>query len=120
MENLQALREALIARQGQMGGGAPGAEPQGLSPEGGPPLPPEAGMSPALQGGMPADAGGGGLGMGQIPPEMLLEAQKLKIKEELKRVRMQETDMEIQEILRSRMADIEEEAAGLFESGAKK
>lgn len=113
MENLAALRQALMAKQ------ASTPNPQNTPPlQGGMPVDP--GMDPALSQGLPPELAGGAPPPMDLPPEVLMELERAKVKEQFKQVEMRAAEMEAQEVLRQRLAEIEEAANGLFQSGAKK
>lgn len=110
----RGLRQALMARQMALAPEQPDpidpAVLQGL--EGGAP-PPDMPIDPPQEpdlGGMPGD-----MGMApNVDPAVMLEMEKSKVKEMLKRTRLQEAEAEAGVMMQQRLADIEQEANSLF------
>lgn len=117
----RGFRQALIARQMKLAPEVPEPIDPALlaSLSQNPPNPdmpidelqgmPEEGPEPGPDAAMDA-----GFMQPNLPPELMIEADKLKIKEMLKRTRMQELEQEANVMREARMADIEREANDLF------
>lgn len=94
-----ALREALMARGQALAPPEPGPEELGE-------------VAPEM--GMPAE-----IAPEMMSPEMLVEMEKMKIREAIKRVRGQELDAEVNELVKHRQMAIDDEANQLFSPKAK-
>lgn len=113
MQDTEALRQALMARAMQV---AP-QEPEPMDPlvmqqfENASPLDMPFGAAQGALGGMVPD--------GALPPEAMLEMEKQRVKEMLKRVRQKELEQEVSALQQSRMMDIENESNEMFEPKKK-